>query len=139
MSGREREGVNERKRGIEGLRKEPQRYRLCCYPWQLRFLLGPGAGTAIPVRKYKRRAPSTPVSHFPNLVSLSNPARVRTQESGAGVIVRASLRKPHPRRRPTVEDSQNAEPDLTVGGESAHSNANQSGRRGQLLKGTLHI
>lgn len=100
---------------------------------------GPGGRDCYSTQKVQ--APSTKQTRQPfSETSLpSNPARVRTQERGAGLIVRASLRKPHPRRRPTVEDSQNAEPDLTVGGESAHSNANESGRRGPVLKGTLHI
>lgn len=89
----------------------------------------------------KAQAPSTKHTRQPfSETSLpSNPARMCTRERGAGLIVRASLRKPHPRRRPTAKDSQNAERDLTVGSESAHSNANESGRSGPFLKGTLHI
>lgn len=99
-------------------------------PWRRLFLLdGPGAGAAIPYRKRKPGAASKAVSHFPKLVSRVTPARVCTHESRAGLIVRASLGKPHPRWRPTFEDSQNAEQDLTVRGESAHSSANESGRR----------
>lgn len=67
------------------------------------------------------------------------PRRRVDAERGAGLTVRPLLRKPHPRWRLTVEDSQNAEQDLTAGSESAHSSANESGRRGIGARRTLYV
>lgn len=88
------------------------------------LLDGPGAGAAIRAHSSKRGGQPFSETNLP-----SNPARVCTHETEAGLIVRAPLRKPHPRWRPTFWDSQNADQDLTVGSESAHSSANESGRR----------